>query len=282
MIETPFFFARDGARLFGMLHAPASPTSGTAFLMSHPFAEEKLWSHRVFVSVARALVQRGHAVMRFDYMGAGDSSGMTSETSLATHLADLSAALDTLLRRTQRVERVGIVGCRLGATIAALFAEQAATGREQLRGAPLILWDPVIDGQSYFQDVLRSNLTTQLAVYGKVQENREVLQEKIRNGGTVNVDGYEIGRSLFDSCAVPQLLPPGPRQHDGPVLVMQIAAGDQVKDSADLQALAQSYPRGEFGRAHEQAFWREIKPFYARAENLQQATLAWIERQNVR
>jgi pimeloyl-ACP methyl ester carboxylesterase len=277
--ETPFFFARPGAQLFGMLHKPAGASGRLGFVMSHPFAEEKLWGHRVYVSFARALAARGHAVLRFDYMGAGDSSGMTPDTSLDTHLADLAAAVDTLRARQPGVERIGLVGLRLGASFAALLAEKAADDPSlaSLRDAPLVLWDPVTDGEAYFQELLRTNLSTQLAVYGKVQETREVLQERIRAGGLVNVDGYEIGKALFESCAVNPLLAPGARRHAGPVLVLQVAANDKIKDRPELTTLAADYPRGTFARAVEQPFWREIKPFYGRAESLQQVTLDWLE-----
>src|SRR5262249_47130195 len=162
----PFFFAREQARLFGLLHTPDGPTQPLAFVMSHPFAEEKLWSHRVFVSFARALAQRGHAVLRFDYTGAGDSSGMSRDVSLATHTADPTAAIATLSQRVPGVQKVGLIGLRLGATFAALITESQTS--PLLRGAPLILWDPVLDGDAYFQELFRSNLSTQLAVYGKV------------------------------------------------------------------------------------------------------------------
>lgn len=283
MVEIPFFFTREEVSLFGMRHEPHGQARQVGFVMSHPFAEEKLWSHRVYVSCARALAQLGYPVLRFDYMGAGDSDGTTPETSLETHLADLEAAANTLLA-SHAVERVGLIGLRLGATMAALLAERAAAdGRlERLRSGPLILWDPVLDGESYFQEILRSNLGTQLAIYGKVQENREALQDKLRAGGTVNVDGYEIGKPLFESCAIKDLLSATQvKRHHGPALVIQIAANDQIKDRDELRALAQSYGNGTFARAVEQPFWREIKAFYARAENLQTATLAWLEQQGV-
>jgi len=117
--ERPFFFSRGAARLFGMLHAPAGIPSALGFVMSHPFAEEKLWSHRVYVSFARALAARGHAVLRFDYQGAGDSSGMTQDTSLASHLDDLAAAVQELRTRVSAVRDIGLVGLRLGARFAA-------------------------------------------------------------------------------------------------------------------------------------------------------------------
>jgi pimeloyl-ACP methyl ester carboxylesterase len=276
--ESAFFFTRGGESLFGLLHAPVGAISPTAFVMSHPFGEEKLWSHRVFVTFARALAQRGHAVLRFDYFGAGDSSGRTSDSSLETHLSDLGAAVETLLARQPGVERVGLVGLRLGASIAALFAERG--GHARLAGAPLILWDPVVDGENYFQELLRSNLSTQLAVYGKVREDREVLSERIRGGGTVNVDGYDIGQALFESCGRKDLLSAAKPAHAGPVLVTQIAAGASAKDREDLRVLAQAYPRGTFQRSTEQPFWREIKPFYGRAADLQKTTLEWLEGTN--
>ena len=84
--ETPFFFKTESRRLFGVLHLPEAGSPGTrAIVMSHPFGEEKLWSHRVFVSCARALAARGYTVLRFDYTGAGDSTGDTADTSLDMH-----------------------------------------------------------------------------------------------------------------------------------------------------------------------------------------------------
>lgn len=279
--ERPFFFKRGDAQLFALAHVPPAP-SALAFVMSHPFVEEKLWSHRVYVSFARALAARGHVVLRFDYLGAGDSSGMTADTSLETHLGDLAAAVAEVRKLSPAVTRVGLVGLRLGATFAALLAERAAedAALASVREAPLVLWDPVCDGESYFQELLRSNLSTQLAVYGKVQETREVLQERLRAGGTVNVDGYELGKDLFDACARTTLIEATAKKHRGPTLVMQIAANDKAKERDDLRALAGAYAAGTAARTIEQPFWREIKPFYGRAENLQQATLGWLEKQS--
>ncbi len=279
MTETPFFFAREDARLFGILHSPQGAAKPLAFVMSHPFGEEKLWSHRVFVSCARALAAQGHAVLRFDYVGAGDSSGMSADTSLESHRADLQAALGTLDQRVPGIRQIGLIGLRLGATFAALLAELNAERQlsARLRGAPLVLWDPILDGDAYFQELLRSNLSTQLAVYGKVVENREVLTARIRAGGSVNVDGYEIGKELLESCGVSTLLTTENKGHDGPVLVVQIAASEAQKERADLKALASSYAHGTLSRAAEQPFWREIKPFYPRANQLQELTLRWLD-----
>jgi hypothetical protein len=273
--ETPFFFAREDARLFGILHLPPGTAKPLAFVMSHPFGEEKLWSHRVFVSCARALAAHGHAVLRFDYFGAGDSSGLSADASLESHREDLRAAIGALEQRAPAIEQIGLIGLRMGATFAALLAESNVSPR--LAGAPLVLWDPILDGDAYFQELLRSNLSTQLAVYGKVVDNREVLTARIRAGGSVNVDGYEIGKGLLDSCGVSTLLTTDAKRHAGPALIVQIAATEAQKERAELKALAASYGQGTLARAAEQPFWREIKPFYPRASQLQELTLRWLD-----
>jgi uncharacterized protein len=277
--ETPFFFARERTRLFGLLHEPADAPSRLGFVLSHPFGEEKLWSHRVFVSLARALALRGHPVLRFDFTGAGDSDGSSADTSLSSHLADLGAAVETLASRRPDVQRVGLIGLRFGASVAARLMESTASGAAPaaLRGAPLVLVDPVLDGAAYLQEVLRGNLSAQLATHGKVLETREAMGDRIRAGGVVNVDGYEIGRSLFESISIPDLVSIGPKTHEGPVLVVSLVTpGKPPKPHASLDALASAYPRGERLEAHEHQFWREIKQFYGRASDLQTKMLEWL------
>lgn len=282
--ETPFFFAQGSRRLFGVLHLPKTGAACTrAFVMSHPFGEEKLWSHRVFVTMARALAERGHAVLRFDYTGAGDSPGDTADTSLDLHLEDLAAAFRELQGRCPRAERIGILGLRLGAAYAALFCERVAGNAHfaSLARAPLVLWESVVDGEAYFLELLRSNMATQMAVYGEVRENREALVARIRQGQPVNVDGYDIGKALLETAGRTDLLPATPQRHAGPVLVVQISGSEQARPRDDLQKLAGLYAHGNFVRVIEQPFWREIKPFYGRARELQRATLQWLEQLDV-
>src|SRR5687768_18149474 len=92
MNETPLFFNRGPWQLFGVYHAPHNGSTATPFVFCHPFGEEKLWAHRVYVGFARELARRGHPVLRFDYAGNGDSSGTFDESSIETALADIDAA----------------------------------------------------------------------------------------------------------------------------------------------------------------------------------------------
>jgi exosortase A-associated hydrolase 1 len=65
-------------------------------------------SHRQFVSTARTLSAAGHAVLRFDYRGMGDSGAAARDFQ---HIADdIRAAVDTLLREVPSLEGVVLYG----------------------------------------------------------------------------------------------------------------------------------------------------------------------------
>jgi len=267
MNETPIYFGGKPNQLFGVLHQPEQEFNGKAFVFCHPFAEEKLWAHRVFVNFARELARLGYAVLRFDYSGYGDSDGDFTSCTLTSHSKDIERATEFLCREVSGIEKTGMLGLRLGASLAWLSA-----GRCGITG-PLILWDPVLNGENYALDVLRSNLTTQLAVYGNVREDREQLIEKLRRNELVNVDGYELGRDLYQELASLQL-----ENHEGSyggqVLVVQIGRNEKPKRQPAGFA---EHIGAELLCVVEEPFWREINRFYYRADALFGATLDWLE-----
>lgn len=269
MDETPFFFPVADQELFGILHRPTTAPNGSGFVFCHPFAEEKLWAHRVYVSLARDLAARGHTVLRFDHMGHGDSDGEFQHASVATHLRDIEAAVGRLRVECPGLEGVGLLGLRLGGTFAALSAERVPGINR------LVLWDPVVDGGRYMQEVLRSNLTSQLAAYGKVLQDRKALVESLNDGKAINVDGYELGRDFYEQASAINLLSGSPT-FKGDVLILQVGKPGQPARK-DLSALQEHYPGATLKLCVEEPFWREIKPFYARAEQLSAATFGWLE-----
>lgn len=269
MDETPFFFPVAGQELFGILHRPTIAPSRLGFVFCHPFAEEKLWAHRVYVSLARDFAARGHTVLRFDHMGHGDSDGEFQDASVATHLRDIEAAVGRLREECPGLDEVGLLGLRLGGTFAALSAERLP-GIDRL-----VLWDPIVDGGRYMQEVLRSNLTSQLAAYGKVVQDRKALVESLNEGKSINVDGYEIGREFYEQASAIELSS-GSTAFGGDVLVLQVGKPGQPARK-DLLALQEHYLGAQLEVCVEEPFWREIKPFYARAEHLSAATFAWLQ-----
>jgi len=251
------------------LHRPRQGDIKKGFIFCHPFAEEKLWTHRVFVKFARELADRGYAVLRFDFTGNGDSEGEFADLTVETYLSDLKRAHCTLLEAYPRMESTSLLGLRFGATIASLASDEVPDLER------LILWDPVINGANYMQEVLRTNLTTQLAVYGKVIETRENLIEKMNAGDTVNVDGYELGYRLFHAASEINLLS-ATRKRDVNALIVQIGKKPQpIRD--EIRQLSEKYNQVTIKHVIEEPFWREIKEFYAGAANLFGVTHDWLE-----
>jgi len=267
MPEIPFFFPSGQHSLFGVLHQPAAESTRPGFVFCHPFGEEKLWAHRVYVTFARALAADGHPVLRFDYMGNGDSGGSFSQSSLASAIADVRAATDELRRRTGP-RPVSLLGLRLGATVASLVAEDL-TGLDRL-----ILWAPIVDGARYMQELLRINLTTQLAVYKEVRRDREALVADMRAGETVNVDGYEMTLPLYEQVSAVKLAADAKRCQ-APCLVVQIDR-QPGRPAAELGQLASTYSTARVLFAQEEPFWKEIARFYDQAPGLFAETRNWL------
>lgn len=265
--ETPFFFPCAERRLFGIFHAPQGTLRG-AFVFCHPFAEEKLWAHRVYVSFARDLAARGYAILRFDHFGHGDSDGLYENATLERYREDIHAALATLDERVSKACHLGLLGLRLGATLAAQVTE------DYPRVQHLVLWDPVLDGSKYAQEILLSNLATQMATHGKVVKDRGQLVAEMEAGQTVNVDGYELSDAMFKQLSALRLV--GFRKRfSGPALIVQIDRGPKAL-RGDLKALQAEYANATLIQRVEQPFWKEIKEFYARATTLSAATLEWL------
>lgn len=265
--ENAFFVRLGDERLFAFLHLPDAPLQGAAVLCA-PLAEEKLWSHRVFVSFARALAGRGFAVLRFDYRGEGDSDRGFEESDFDSRVADTHAAIDELKRLAPGAGPVTLVGLRLGATIAAA----AAATRDDVE--QLLLWDPVTDGADYMQSVLRTNLMAQMAIHRKVVEDREALVARLARGDTVNIEGYALSDALFRQASAVQLAPllaARPR----PAQLVSIAAR-AAPPRPDLAAIAASHAQVSVATAAEEPFWKEIKAFYQDAGDLFRVSLDWL------
>lgn len=267
--ETPFFFQNGAYRLFGILHRPAAAVArGQGFVFCYPCFEEKLWTQRVFVSLARELAGLGFHVLRFDYMGHGDSDGDFEQSTITSRLSDIACAVNTLRQEIGNDAGVGLLGLRLGAALAAMYTDSDD------KIASLVLWDPVTDGAAYMQEVLLSNLATQSAVHQQIRFTREDLVAQMRSGSTVNIEGYEMSCKFYDEAS--HLNSSGPREYSGPCLVVQIGRNNQ-KPRKNIEALGSAYSRAEFAMCVEEPFWKELKTFYPRASQLFGVTLDWVQ-----
>jgi len=264
--ETPVFFDNAGQNMFGIFHQPDSADFSKAIVICHSFAEEKLWAHRVLVNYARQLTDMGYMVLRFDYRGYGDSDGEFSNCTLTTYKEDIIEAVNYVRKSYPQINSIGLLGHRLGASIALECYDD--TG---VKG-PLILWDPILDGDKYMQDFLRSNLTTQLAVYGEIRETREKLVQRMQSGDLINIEGYDLSYAQFES--VSQLkLNKKLSNSDFTSLVVQVGRTEKTKKSFEEFS---NIIGSDICCVVEDPFWKEIKRFYNKAPNIYKATSDWL------
>lgn len=268
MHETPFFFPCDLIKLFGVLHEPSGKSRKTGFVFCHPFFEEKLWTHRVFVNFARRLSMEGYPVLRFDYMGNGDSQGNFADSDVESYLRNIQTAIAFLESTGSIPEGVNLLGLRLGATLVSMTAERCPGLKR------LLLWEPIVNGSKYMKEMLRINITTQAAVYKEVRQNTEMLVGMMKSGQSVNIDGYEMQWPLYQQISEIDLLAE-PKHFQGPVLIVQInRMHGQGVDR--LQSLAARYRNYHLREAVEEPFWKEIIRYYSKADSLFDVTLDWL------
>ncbi len=144
----PRLFGLSGEHLYGCLHQPQDPVASAGVVVCPPLGHEHIFTHRALKHTAQKLAESGVPVLRFDYLGTGDSAGESEELTLAACVESIQRAGEEL-RRAAGVEGIYLVGLRLGGSLAAM----AAPRLEGLMGA--VLWDPVAQGQSYLDELAR-------------------------------------------------------------------------------------------------------------------------------
>jgi len=132
-------------QLFGLFEEPAtSGASELGVVLCYPHGAEYATAFRSFRILGNRLAKAGFHVLRFDYLGTGDSAGDADDASVSQWTADVVAAVHELAG-SRDLREISAVGLRLGATLAALAAQQCD------RIHRLVLWEPVINGRDYVQ-----------------------------------------------------------------------------------------------------------------------------------
>lgn len=204
-----------GSRIFSVIATPPSrPVAGV--VICSPILAEVPNNYRREVVLSRRLAGRGVAVIRFHYRGAGHSDGESGDLDIDSMEADTRAAANHLVAR-RAVDRLGFVGTRLGALVAAAGSRLTGNG-------PVALWEPVVAPTRYFGEILRAQLVTDLA-----GSSRDALLEELQSQGWVDVLGYRVERSLYASaCARDLVAELG--DHPRPVLLVHFGRGVSLAD----------------------------------------------------
>ncbi len=149
--------------LSGVLHIPGKGKPPyPAVVMFHGFTGNKAESHFIFTRTARHLAGKGMAVLRFDFMGSGDSDGRFENMTLHTEINDGKKAVEFLMR-DKRVDknRMGVLGLSMGAVTASFAASRYKT-------SALVLWAPLAYPELIGEKILTRKLKKSLMENGRV------------------------------------------------------------------------------------------------------------------
>jgi len=196
-------------------------------------------------------------------MGEGDSEGNFEEATFESRIMDALEAI-SVLRQRSPVDRIALLGLRLGAVIAAIAAARS-------KPDALMLWAPIFDLKAYFHQWLRTNLTHQMLIHKKVTNNREALIEQLMAGGIVSVEGFLMSNALYQQ-AIQLDLRDEAGGYKGPVLIAAIG-----KSSGEAQSFGAVYPESQLIEIEAEPFWGESTRYQACLPELFDLSCCWLE-----
>jgi alpha-beta hydrolase superfamily lysophospholipase len=191
----PMYFDSGANRLFGWLHQfPLQPQPEFGVVICNPIGHELICAHRDVREFAQGIAALGVPVLRFDYLGTGDSAEVDENADhLEIWTRDIIAAVGELKRRTG-VTRVCLLGIRLGALLAMLAAAKCPTVDS------LILIGPVVSGSRYVRD-LRTAQLANTALSGS-STSGDSPEENSGRQLTLEVGGFPMSPATVKSLTL--------------------------------------------------------------------------------
>ena len=186
----PFYFGPAEKPLFGCYQLARQATGGVGgIVFCYPMGHEYIRCHRAFRQLTNRLTDTGFPVLRFDYSGCGDSSGDVEQLCLGQWRDDIALAVRQMRGRTRAVN-VRLAGLRLGASLSMLH------GAERGDIDSMVLWDPVIDGESYLQDFADQHEKLEAEVRMKFGQGEMQSEPDVADNGSIEFLGFRYSESM--------------------------------------------------------------------------------------
>ncbi len=185
----PFYFG-PGDSLFGTYHPPIGPRKDHAVVITAPLMNEYMRSHYALRLTALNLANAGFDVLRFDFLGTGNSKGDIASVGVSDWSENLATATDELARRSE-ASKLSVVAVRFAASLAA-----ALTRRCQIHS--LVMWDPILDG-AVWRDSLRRGQQNFVSLFrDKLPMGDSVIMGYVTKAGFYDdLEAFKAGKIQF-------------------------------------------------------------------------------------
>ncbi|HHV78073.1 MAG TPA: alpha/beta fold hydrolase [Firmicutes bacterium] len=166
-MEKAVQFESRGKRVHGVIHLPEGAGPYPCVIICHGFTGDHIGANRMFVRFSREACSQGLAVLRFDFVGSGDSEGdFDRDTHLTGWIQDLGAALNFVCRQPEiDATRIGLLGLSFGGSTVICAPE---TG---LKGRAVVIWSGVVHLRDSFRDTILGGDKWDLLLQGKSIKN---------------------------------------------------------------------------------------------------------------
>lgn len=206
----PFFLKADYGDRFCLYHLPHPDRECRGgFIYVHPFGDEMNKARRMAAMQSRSLAAMGFGVLQMDLFGCGDSSGEFADARWNIWKQDLTIARHWLENRV--AGPVSLWGLRLGTLLALDFARNLEGAIDQI-----ILWQPVISGESFLTQFLRLRLANEMLAGTGKATGTNTMRDCLANGESIEIAGYELAPELaaaIDSLKASELVVAGSPIH---------------------------------------------------------------------
>ena len=212
------------------------------------------------------LSSEGFTVITCDYYGDGNSGGESKDLNYSGMVNNI-ISLYQYIAKTYPINTFAIIGLLVGANIAIDAAPKIVNLDK------MILFEPLLNPINRIKTALRSNLTSQMVVHKKIIKNREALIQDLRNDVPVNIDGFIIGKKLWESFErVSPLKIENP--FHGSVSVYSLV--EKGRNGSDYSKLTQLFPNCKFHTIEKEFIWTDWKYYIPKPPVFLNAVLSQI------
>lgn len=142
----------NGNQLYTVVHSPPESTKTSlkhAVVICMPITHEHDTCYWAMRQLALRLSRIGLNVVRFDYFATGNSSGLSQQLSIQTCVQNIVDIGHFIVEKTNS-KKLTFIGFRLGGALASIASTSLPPDH-------LILWDPIINGKNYLNELAKLN-----------------------------------------------------------------------------------------------------------------------------
>jgi hypothetical protein len=216
--EVPTFFGPSESPLFGVVHLPVDNQIRGGVLICGSLGKEGMDSVRLHRILADSLARRGFGVLRFDYLGLGDSAyAQVRDDAVANWVASVGHALDYLT--LIGAESATAIGIRAGCLILDEYLAQSHTVNR------VVYLDPYGTGRRYLREhttLFRLSVGEDAATPGEVS----IIGGRLSDHAAAEFAALRMGANPVSAHGVDNVLLVGrPAETDKRVTALASAEG---------------------------------------------------------